>query len=98
MSYDGTSTNTRTEHSKVSKESLNMIKILNVILQYKSAIYIYWNMKCTKNDLVNNKKRITEPEKILNIIIYVYTTVSLPFFYTSKIQGTKDLQILLEKE
>lgn len=44
------------------------------------------------------EKRITEPRKILNIIIYVHTTVSLPLFYTTKIQGTKDLQILLEKE
>lgn len=63
MSHGGTSTNTRTEHSEVSKETLNMRKALNVILQYKSAIYIYWNMKCTKNDLVHKKNELLNLEK-----------------------------------
>lgn len=38
MSYGGKSTKTRTEHSKDAQESLNMTKVLNVILQYKSAV------------------------------------------------------------
>lgn len=79
MSYGGKNTNTRTECSKVSKGSLNMRKVLNVILQYKSTIYIYWNMKCTKNDLVH-KKNVTEPR--INSEHYMFTLQFLYHFST----------------